>query len=308
MSDIKSYINDLFRYIDTYENNYPAFQAEAFFQTYNGIYTVFQALRQQRNDAVEVDYVFLDHLKESPLTSSDLRQLTIQLMVSYFESEADVDGRSNQAYEYCRNLRPVKQDVSFFDNHLLPLLFEEGSLNNNFELNAFFLNELARFMKKFGKPVQANLSPEAFAALPEPLKILELARRREELGPELVRDRTSLEFHLQQVDAFNKLGTRGKLYDQYLSKWNYLVTTSFWSRIRGYLGVFWGKIKGAFSNWKYFKLVITQRNPAYMSYGGIIVIMLALAVLVPSWWGDYKDSELEVLKQRANQVQQGGDR
>jgi len=246
----------------------------------------------------------MDHLKESPLTSSDLRQLTLQLMVSYFESEADVDGRSNQAYEYCRNLRPIKQDVSFFDNHLLPLLFDEGSLNNNFELNAFFLNELARFMKKFGKPVQANLSPEAFAALPEPLKILELARRREELGSELVKDRASLEFHLQQVDAFNKLGSRGKLYYQYLSQWNYLVTTSFWAKVKGYLGVFWGKIKGAFSNWRYFKLVITQRNPAYLFYGGIIVIMLALAVLVPSWWGNYKDSELEVLKERANQVQQ----
>ena len=110
---MKSYIDDLFKYIDTYENNYSQFETEAFLQTYNGIITVYQTLRGDRNQAVEVDYYFLDKIKLQPLTSSDLRQLAVQVLITRFESEVDTDGRSNQAYSYCRNLRPVKQDVPF---------------------------------------------------------------------------------------------------------------------------------------------------------------------------------------------------
>ena len=53
---MKSYIDDLFGYIDTYEKNYAQFETEAFLQTYNGIVTVFQTLRGDRYQAVEVDY------------------------------------------------------------------------------------------------------------------------------------------------------------------------------------------------------------------------------------------------------------
>ena len=52
---ITSYIDDLFNYIDTYENNYASFKAEAFFQTYTGTCAVFQTLRQDREKAIEID-------------------------------------------------------------------------------------------------------------------------------------------------------------------------------------------------------------------------------------------------------------
>ncbi|MCK4655385.1 MAG: hypothetical protein KAT85_00085, partial [candidate division Zixibacteria bacterium] len=55
---IKTYVEDLFKYLKTYEKNYSQFKTEAFFQTYNGIYAVFQALQQQRDKAVELDYIF----------------------------------------------------------------------------------------------------------------------------------------------------------------------------------------------------------------------------------------------------------
>jgi hypothetical protein len=302
MSDITTYLDDLFRYMDVYETRYPEFQNEAFFQTYNGIYAVFQALRQQRNEAVAVDQIFLKKIKESPVTSSDLRQLTIQIMISYFESEADVDGQSGQSYAYVRSLRPVKQDVAFFENNLIKLLFQEGALNNNFKLNAFFLREMARFLQKFGKSLKSDLAPEAFLAMPDPRKFLELERRRREFGSELLKDRGSLEFHLRQVGAFTKLGQSRRLYQQYLKEWSYLVTTTFWSRVKGRLAQAWGKVKGAFSSWSFFRLVVTQRSPAYAFYTVVIILFLALAILVPIWWNHYADSKLDQFRQRIEEV------
>ena len=303
MSEIKTYIDDIFRYLDTYESSYQQFQTDAFIQTYNGIYAVFQALRQQRDKAIDVDQYFLQRLRTSPLTSSDLRQITMQLLISYFESEADVDGQSNKAYAYCRDLRRLKRDVPFLEKQIVPLLFTEGSLNNNFQLNQFFLNEVARFMQRFGSPVDPNLSPEQFGGMDNPSKFLELARRRKELGPDLVKDRSSLEFHLRQVDAFNKLTAAGRIYDRYLREWDYLVTTSFWSRVKSSLGQLWGKVKGAISNWSYFRLTLTQRNPAYAFYSVIMLVMILLAILVPSWWGNTQDQQLEEFKQHSEQVQ-----
>jgi hypothetical protein len=95
---------------------------------------------------------------------------------------------------------------------------------------------------------------------------------------------------------------RSRFNDAYLKHWDYLVTTSFWSRVKSSLAEVWGKIKGAFRSWRYFRLVITQRNPAYLFYGVIIVIMIAVAVLVPSWWGNYEDSQLEEFRERAQRI------
>jgi len=303
MSEIRSYIDDIFRYLDTFESRYGEFQADAFIQTYNGIYAVFQALRQQRDKAIEVDQYFLGRLRGAPLTSSDLRHLTLQLLISYFESEADVDGQSNRSYAYCRDLRPVKRDVPFFENHLVPLLFREGSLNNNYQLNRFFLREFARFMQRFGTPVDPNLAPEKFGGLVDSLKFLELARRRLELGEEIIKDRGSLEFHLRQVDAFSKLGSLGRIYEAYLREWDYLVTTSFWSRLSKSLSETWGKVRGAFSNWRYLRLVISQRKPAYAYYTIVMIVMILLAILIPRWWGKHSDAQLEKFKAHSQQVQ-----
>jgi hypothetical protein len=110
---VKSYVDDLFRYLNTYEASYSQFETEAFLQTYNGIKAVFQALRKQRDKAVEVDRYFLEMIRQAPLTSSDLRQLTIQVLISFFEGEADIDGHSNKAFSYCRGLRAIKQDVPY---------------------------------------------------------------------------------------------------------------------------------------------------------------------------------------------------
>ncbi len=305
---MESYITELFRYLETYENNYAKFDTEAFLQTYNGIYAVFQALREQRDKAVQVDQFFLEKIRQSPLTGSDLRQLCIQILVTYFESEADTDGQSNQAYLYCRGLRSVKQDVPYFENNLVPLLFREGSLNNNHELNVFLLSEIARYINKFGKGINTVMSPEEFSGMTDPMKFLELSRRRLVLGNDVIRDHSSLEFHLQRVRAFDKLGNSSRLAEYYLTKWQYLAKTSFWAKVTDFFGELWGKVKGAFSNWRYFRLVMTQRNPAYFWYGFIIVIFIFLAIYVPLKWNSYSDQKLEEFHQRSQITQQSGNK
>lgn len=302
---IKNYIEDLFRYLETYENNYASFETEAFQQTYQGIIAVFQALRQQRDDAVMVDYEFLDNVKASPLTSSDLRQLTVQILITYFESEADTDGRSNSSYAYCRGLRAIKQDIPFFEKHLVPMLFEEGSLNNNHRLRGFILDEMARYMNKFGSKLQPNRSPENFQAMSVPLRMLELARRRMDIGTNLITDRTTLEFHLQRIDYFNKIGTKHRICDAFFRDWQYLKTTSFWDKVKGVFSEVGSKFKGAFSSFGYFRLTITQRNPAYLFYGVLIVLFILVAIYVPIKWQTYANDELQDIQQRTEELQAG---
>ncbi|HOP07511.1 MAG TPA: hypothetical protein PLF13_09490 [candidate division Zixibacteria bacterium] len=300
---VKSYVDDLFRYLQSYESDSQSFETEAFLQTYNGIKAVFHALREQRDKAVEVDRYFLDMIRQSPLTSSDLRQLTVQVLVTFFEAEADIDGRSNKAFSYIRGLRAVKQDVPYFENHLVPLLFVEGALNNNFRLNEFFMNEVGRYLNTFGRPLNTGASPEQFSALAEPAKFLELVRRRLQLGENLITDRTSLEFHLQRVGTFNKVGQGSSLAHRYLKHFGYLQEASFWSKVGKFFGELGGKIKGAFSSSRYTRLVLSQRNPAYLFYGLIIVIFLFLAIWVPMKWSDYGHERLDQMQERAHELQ-----
>jgi len=226
-------------------------------------------------------------------------------MITYFESEADTDGQSNKSYLYCRGLRGVRQDVPFFETHLIPLLFKEGSLSNNHRLAAFLLNEIGRYINRFGKRVQANLSPEDFLAMPDPMKFLELARRRLELGNELLKDRGSLEFHLQRVNAFKKLEQKSRVHGYLLTEWQYLRKTNFWSKVRSFFGELFAKLRGAFSSGRYFRLVLTQRNPAYLFYIVMILIFIFLAIYVPISWNRYSDRRLNEFRIHSNNVQSG---
>lgn len=299
---MKSYVHNLFTYIEAYETNYSDFQTEAFLQTFNGIVAAFHSLRTDRNQAVELDYYFLDRLKLAPMNSSDMRQLTLQLIVTRFEAEADNDGRSNQAYAYCRNLRSAKQDVAFFENKLINLVFAEGSLNNNQVLALFFLKEIATYINTYGKPVSNDLTPEAFDGMSEPLRMLELQRRRLAFGTELTRDKSSLEFHLKRVDKFSRLGAAGALYEAFLSDWGYLAQTSFWAQVTAWLGNLGAKFRGSFQSFAYFRLLCTQRKLAYFYYLALIVILLILAWQIPVLWSNHSDEVLRQLQEKANSL------
>ena len=297
---VRTYVDDLFRYLETYEINFAKFEPEAFLQTYNGIVAVFQALRQQREQAIVLDEYLLKHVQQAPVTSSDLRQLTVQVLISFFEAEADIDGQSNRSYTYCRGVRAIKQDVPFFEKHLVPLLFQPGSLNGSYRLNGFFLGELARYFNTYGRPLQTGLTPEAFGALGEPLKLLELSRRRLQLGKDLLRDRASLEFQLSSLEAFRKMAQGGSLAGRYLTEWGYLTKGSFWGKVKSALGGLGAKLRGAFSSSRYFRLVLTQRNGAYLFYGLVIVVFLWLAYLVPTYWSGLGEEKLEQMHERVD--------
>ncbi len=304
--DIKSYIDDLFGYIETFENRFSEFKVEAFLQTYNGIYAVFDALRHDREKAVELDRYILEKIQKTPLNSSDLRQLVLQVLVTFFESEADIDGQTNRAYMYCRDLRPSKRDIAYFEDYLIPLLFRDGSLNGSFELNRFFLKQAGQYLDKFGRKIDSDISPEKFDSLSEPRKFLELSRRRQVLGENLLADRSSLEFHLHRVDAFAKISKNSALAEQYLSHWSYLIHSSFWSRLKSSLSEIWGKFKGAFSNARYFRLVLTQRSAAYGFYTIIIIFFLFIAWYGPVLLNNYTQNKLDLYKTNAAQNTRGG--
>jgi hypothetical protein len=301
-AEIESYIDDLFNYLDIYKNRQSEFKTEAFLQTYNGVSAVFNALRQQRDKAVEVDLYFLNKIKATPLADSDLREITIQVLITYFESEADTDGQSDKAFSYCRGLRTAKQDVPYFENYLMPLLLKERSLQDNFKLNSFFLKEIARYINKFGRPMNVNLTPEEFASKNNPLKLLELARRRQQLGNDLISDRKSLEFDLKRLNVFDKVSEKNKLIALYLDEWNYREKGDFISKLKKWIDEFTGKIGGAFTSSKYFKLVVTQRKPAYLFFGFIIALFLFLAIYVPLKWRDSSQTRYEQLQQRASEA------
>ncbi len=291
--EISGYIDDLFRYLEAFETNTTQFETEAFLQTYNGIIAVFGALREQRDRAVEVDQALLEKMKLAPLTTSDLRQTTVQVLVSFFEAEVDVDGRSDRSYSYCRGVRPVKQDVPFIVNHLVPGLFRTGALQNNTRLNHFLLDEMARFMSKFGKPVDSAMTPETWQQLSDPLKVFELARRRRDLGDDLIHDRTSLEFHLNRVNLINRLAERSKLIDGYLSSWGYVQRETFWSKLSKSLGAVFGKLRGTFSSSTHFRLTMTQRRPAILIYLVVMILAVAFAIWVPGYWSNHTEQRLE---------------
>lgn len=297
--DVRTYIQDLFNYLDRYENATARFETEAFLQTYNGIIAVLNPLRQQRQEAVAVDEYLLERIMQSPLTSSDLRQLTVQILITFFESEVDTDGQSNRAYAYCRGLRAVKQDSPYFERHLVPLVCDEGGLSNNFRLKQFLLSEIVRYLLKFGRPLQAGLRPEDFLALPTTLQLVELLRRRTELGSNLLKDRTALEFHLQRVDYFAKLKLKGRFHERLLTEWGYLQATTFWTRLKAAVRSVASGMGRAFASSGYFRLVINQRRPAYLFYSLMIVIFILIAIYVPMKWSSYGEQKLEGFQQRS---------
>ena len=299
---INSYIENLFAYLDRFEKNPADLDTEAFLQTYNGIYAVFQTLRKERDRAVEIDQFFLGKIKQTPLSKSDLRLITVQLLISYFEVESDVDGQSNQAYLYCRGQREVKQDVPYFENHLVPRLFADGSLGFNRQLKTFFLGEIARYMNRYGSRVPTDIRPEDFDRMSDASKFLLLARRRLELGRDLITERGTLEHDLAQIDAFKKLAARGREQRDYLADWGYLTTTTIWSRIAAWFSDTLSRIGGAFKSWRYFRLVIRQRSAALAVYSLMILLAIVIAIWVPSMWMDYSNERLEQLEQHADEL------
>jgi hypothetical protein len=122
----------------------------------------------------------------------------------------------------------------------------------------------------------------------------------------MLTDRTSLEFHLPRVEFFAKLQSRGKMYEQPLLDWNYLRSSDFWGKVKAGLAELGGKFMGAFSSFGYFRLILSQRNPAYVFYTIIIIVFVWLAIFVPLKWQAYSNRQLLEFQQKADHMQGSG--
>jgi hypothetical protein len=303
--DIKGNIDTLFRYVAEFEGRSPQFQTEAFMQTYHGIRAVFKSLVQDRNQAVETDYIFLDHVQRTSPGTSPLRNITAQVLISFFEAEADPDNRSNQAWSYIRSLRPVRPDAIYIEQHLASDLTTPDALHGDLQLSMFLLEQMADYMNKYGRPLDPALTPEAFSALDDHLKLLMLCRRRLELGPALLSERSSLEFALERTGALRGLSESSGLYSACLTRWGYLQESTFWSRVLGVIRPMIAKTKGLFLSTRYTRLLFSERRPAVFLQVFIILVWIALAVLTPVLWRHQNDKHLEELDVRKARVQQG---
>ena len=105
------------------------------------------------------------------------------------------------------------------------------------------------------------------------------------------------------MQAFAKLAQKNRLADLYLSEWGYLVKKKgFWPKLKSFFGILGSKLRGVFSSWGYFRLVMTQRNPAFLLYGILIVFFIAAAIYVPLKWQAHARSKLMQLDQHVEEL------
>jgi len=160
----------------------------------------------------------------------------------------------------------VKRDISFFEDHLVALLFMRAVLNNNFRLNEFFSARDCAVSGQIRHPFKDAVSPEQLGRLVTRANFLTLRGRRVALGEDVARDRGSLEFHLQRIDPFTKLGSQeppfnGALFDVVgLPCARQVLGDGAQFRSHGRMG----EIQGAFKNARYFRL--SQRSDRGVSF------------------------------------------
>ena len=107
---------------------------------------------------------------------------------------------------------------------------------------------------------------------------------------------------MQRVATFNRIGAKGKLYEEYLTKWDYMASSSLWARLSEWLKDLGAKFKGAFQSFGYFRLLTTQRKLAYLTYTLAILISLAIAFGSMSFWAGYEEDKLQEFQQKANDL------
>ncbi|MCK4632607.1 MAG: hypothetical protein KAT79_05010, partial [candidate division Zixibacteria bacterium] len=97
-----------------------------------------------------------------------------------------------------------------------------------------------------------------------------------------------------------------KLVEYFLRDWGYFATTTFWSKLSSWFGELGTKVRGAFSNFSYFRLLSTQRSLAYFVYTIVIIIFLGVAIGVPSWWSGKTNKVLTEFQEKASNLRSGG--
>lgn len=151
MSDKIQLINDLFSKITCYEEGASPFRTNEFIENFNGVISLFPAVRDKVNEIREVDQILSNRSQEFNINRSDLRQICVHLLTMFFKFSANAPSPYDRCYLSSREKRRPHKDAGFITEILTPLVFSPGGFHKDFELKYYFLKQLNEFQRKFGE-------------------------------------------------------------------------------------------------------------------------------------------------------------
>lgn len=297
MSDKIQLINDLFSKIAYYEEESPHFQAHEFIENFNGVMSLFPAVRDKINEVREIDQLLSRRTQEFNINRSDLRGLCVHLLTMFFKFSANAPSPYDRCYLSSREKRRPHKDAGFVIEILTPLVFSSGSLRDDFELKYYFLKRINEFQRKFGgrRPVYDTISLEEAWKLPRPLLFSDLVERYEQ-DTSRVHKEGMIENRLYQSGKF-KLLAREDPFLEYLlkEKLGYIVKVHWYKKMWAKITKGIGRILGTL-HLGFIWYLLTKRRAAYLFYIFLILLILAGGVAVPFLWKSINQKKLKHLR------------
>ncbi len=291
-------INALFNKISHYEEGSSAFSPREYQENFVGLLALFEAEQDRREDTREVDRILARRIREFDVNRSDLRRLSLHLLTMYYKFSANVPHPLDRAYMLCREKRRPKKDAQYLIEDLVPLVFEPGSLNDDFKLRYFFLERIAVFQTKFGgaPPLYDTLSIEEIKIIPRPIFLLGLIRRRLARVGSVEREGT-IENKCQRDGYFGNIGKEDRFCRSVLEELGYWVPVPWYSKAWALVKQGFSRAFSLFFSLNFFAYVLTRRRAAYFFYTLLILLFLAISVLLPIWWKNSNQKKLQKLEQ-----------
>jgi hypothetical protein len=298
MKDKTELINALFSKISLYEDDRSSFDLGEFQENFKGLLALFEALKDKPEGTRQADQTLSRRIKQFDVDRSDLRRVSLHLLTMHFKFSANVPHPLDRSYVLCREKRGSKKDATYLIEDLLPLVFEPGSLNDDYELKYFFLDRMAVFQIKFGgaPPLYDTSSIEEIRMIPKPLLLLGLIRRKEDRTGSIEREGT-IETKCHRHRYFDALA-RENPFHRFILETNlgYVVPVSWYRRIWAPVKRSFSRVFSAFSSLNFLVYLLTRRRAAYFFYLALILLFLAASVVVPLWWKGRNQRKLEELK------------
>jgi len=301
MSDKIELINDLFAKISYYEEGPARFRTHEFTENFNGVMSLFAAVRDKVNEMREIDQLLSRRTQEFNIKRSDLREICVHLLTMFFKFSANAPSPYDRCYLYPREKRTPHKDAAFVSETLTPLVFSSGALRNDFELKYYFLRRLNEFQRKFGgrKPVYDTVSVDEALKLPRSLLFSDLLERYDQ-DPARIRKEGMLENRLYQSGKFKSLAEENPFSEYLLLRLEYIEKVPWYKKIRTEMAKGIERIQGRI-HLGFIGYLLTKKRAAYLLYIFFILLFLAVAVAVPLFWKNINLKKLQHL--RRNTVQ-----
>jgi hypothetical protein len=302
MSDKIQLINDLFSKIAYYEEGSPHFQAHEFIENFNGVMSLFPAVRDKINEIREIDQILSRRTQEFNINRSDLRRLCVHLLTMFFKFSANAPSPYDRCYLSSRERRRPHKDAGFVTEILTPLIFSSGGLRDDFELKFYFLKRVNEFQRKFGgrRPVYDTISTEEAWKLPRPVLFADLVERYEQ-DPSRIHKEGMVENRLYRSGKFKLLAREDPFLEYLVLKLEYLVKVPWYKKIWAKITKGIRRILGTL-HLGFIWYLLTKRRAAYLFYIFLILLILAGGVAVPLLWKSINQKKLEHLRRNTVQI------